>query len=61
MVDEIAPALREISLGIRSSGACLTELDLSDNAFGPRGVVGVTDLLSSPTCFTLKVVFCFLI
>lgn len=55
MVDEIAPALRQISAGIMSSGARLTELDLSDNAFGPRGVVGVTDLLSSPACITLKV------
>ncbi|KAL5109600.1 Ran GTPase-activating protein 1 [Taenia crassiceps] len=55
MVDEIAPALKQISMGIISSGAHLTELDLSDNAFGPRGVVGVTDLLSSPVCFTLKV------
>ncbi|VDM32287.1 unnamed protein product [Hydatigera taeniaeformis] len=55
MVDEIAPALKQISVGIMSSGAHLTELDLSDNAFGPRGVVGVTDLLSSPACFTLKV------
>ncbi|VDD82260.1 unnamed protein product [Mesocestoides corti] len=55
MVDEIAPALTHISLGIMSSGAQLTELDLSDNAFGPRGVVGVTKLLSSPACFTLKI------
>ncbi|KAL5971757.1 Ran GTPase-activating protein 1 [Taenia solium] len=39
MVDEIAPALKQISVGIMSSGAHLTELDLSDNAFGPRGVV----------------------
>ncbi|CDI97239.1 ran GTPase activating protein 1 [Echinococcus multilocularis] len=54
MADEIAPALKQISVGIMSSGARLTELDLSDNAFGPRGVVGVTDLLSSPACFTLK-------
>lgn len=55
LVDEIAPALRHISKGILTSGARLTELDLSDNAFGPRGVVGVTDLISSPACFTLKV------
>ncbi len=55
MVDEIAPALKHISAGIMTSGAHLTELDLGDNAFGPRGVVGVTDLLSSPSCFTLQI------
>ncbi|VDL93942.1 unnamed protein product [Schistocephalus solidus] len=54
MVDEIAPALRHLSAGIISAGAQLTELDLSDNAFGPRGVVGVTELLSSPVCYTLR-------
>lgn len=57
--DEIGPALKFISVGIMASGAQLTELDLSDNAFGPRGVVGVTDLLSSPTCYTLKVILIF--
>ncbi|KAM7533599.1 hypothetical protein Aperf_G00000127711 [Anoplocephala perfoliata] len=55
LVDEIAPALIHISKGLTSSGARLTELDLSDNAFGPRGVVGVTELLCSPACSTLKV------
>ncbi|VDN96624.1 unnamed protein product [Rodentolepis nana] len=55
LVDEIAPALMHFSKGIMTSGARLTELDLSDNAFGPRGVVGVTELLSSPACFTLKI------
>lgn len=55
LVDEIAPALRHVSKGIMISGARLVEIDLSDNAFGPRGVVGVTELLSSPACFTLKV------
>ncbi|CAH8458175.1 unnamed protein product [Heterobilharzia americana] len=33
----------------------LNELDLSDNAFGPNGVIGVTDLLASNTCHTLKI------
>ncbi|KAM3188522.1 hypothetical protein ACTXT7_000076 [Hymenolepis weldensis] len=55
LVDEIAPALRHVSKGIMISGARLVEIDLSDNAFGPRGVVGVTELLSSPACFTLKI------
>lgn len=37
-----------------ASGACLVELDLSDNAFGPNGVVGVVDLIASPACATLQ-------
>ncbi|KAA3672093.1 Ran GTPase-activating protein 1, partial [Paragonimus westermani] len=52
---EIAPALRHLSTGIMASGSQLVELDLSDNAFGPNGVVGIVELLSSPSCFTLKV------
>ena len=35
--------------------AHLTELDLSDNAFGPDGVKALTSLLTSPACFSLKV------
>ena len=35
--------------------ACLTELDLSDNAFGPVGVEALVGFLTSPSCFTLKV------
>lgn len=38
-----------------SSGARLTELDLSDNAFGPDGVKGIEQLLKSPSCHTLRV------
>lgn len=38
-----------------ASGARLVELDLSDNAFGPNGVVGVIDLLASQACFSLQV------
>ncbi|CAL8072206.1 unnamed protein product [Calicophoron daubneyi] len=52
---EIAPALRHLSAGIVTSGAHLVELDLSDNAFGPNGVVGVVDLLASPACFSLEI------
>lgn len=37
------------------SGAMLTELDLSDNAFGPVGAEALVPLLSSPCCFSLKV------
>lgn len=36
------------------AGARLTELDLSDNAFGPDGVKGIEQLLKSPTCHTLR-------
>lgn len=37
-----------------SAGARLTELDLSDNAFGPDGVKGIEQLLRSPSCYTLR-------
>ena len=42
--------------GVMQSGAQLVELDLSDNAFGPNGLVGVVELLKSPACFELKVI-----
>ena len=38
-----------------TSNAKLTELDLSDNAFGPNGIKGAVNLLSSPACFSLKI------
>lgn len=41
--------------GVMKAEAHLTELDLSDNAFGPDGVKAVTALLTSPSCFSLKV------
>ena len=34
--------------------ACLVELDLSDNAFGPNGMIGLTDFLKSSSCYTLR-------
>lgn len=37
-----------------SAGARLTELDLSDNAFGPDGVKGIEQLLKSPSCHSLR-------
>lgn len=37
-----------------TAGARLTELDLSDNAFGPDGVKGIEQLLKSPSCHTLR-------
>lgn len=41
--------------GVMTSNAKLTELDLSDNAFGPNGIKGAVNLLSSPACFSLKI------
>ncbi|KAH8849192.1 Ran GTPase-activating protein [Schistosoma japonicum] len=52
---EIAPALKHLSTGLIASKSQITELDLSDNAFGPNGVVGITDLLASHTCHTLEI------
>ena len=36
------------------AGCQLVELDLSDNAFGPNGIVGLVDLLKSSNCFSLQ-------
>lgn len=35
--------------------AHLTELDLSDNAFGPTGVEPIIPLLTSPSFYSIKV------
>uniref|UniRef100_A0AAX7UDC7 Ran GTPase-activating protein 1 n=1 Tax=Astatotilapia calliptera TaxID=8154 RepID=A0AAX7UDC7_ASTCA len=51
---EIPPALRSMGSAILSAGARLTELDLSDNAFGPDGVKGIEQLLKSPSCHTMR-------
>ncbi|XP_042323025.1 ran GTPase-activating protein 1 [Sceloporus undulatus] len=51
---EIPPALISLGDALISAGCQLTELDLSDNAFGPDGVRGFEALLNSPTCFTLQ-------
>ncbi|KAM4715076.1 ran GTPase-activating protein 1b [Anableps anableps] len=51
---EIPTALTSLSGGLMSAGARLTELDLSDNAFGPDGVKGIEQLLKSPSCHTLR-------
>ncbi|KAG7275506.1 hypothetical protein CRUP_032549, partial [Coryphaenoides rupestris] len=52
---EIPTALRSLGSAIMSAGARLSELDLSDNAFGPDGVKGIEQLLKSPSCHSLKV------
>ncbi|XP_014330164.1 ran GTPase-activating protein 1-like [Xiphophorus maculatus] len=51
---EIPTALMCLSGALMSAGARLTELDLSDNAFGPDGVKGIEQLLKSPSCHTLR-------
>ena len=38
-----------------SARAQLVELDLSDNAFGPAGIQAIFQLLTSPVCFSLRV------
>lgn len=46
-----------MSLGdaLIKAGAKLTELDLSDNAFGPDGVKSIKKLLMSPVCYSLEI------
>ncbi|XP_072338074.1 ran GTPase-activating protein 1-like [Scyliorhinus torazame] len=51
---EIPPALKSLGEAIILSGAELTELDWSDNAFGPDGIQSCKDLLRNKSCFTLK-------
>ncbi|XP_062382472.1 ran GTPase-activating protein 1b [Sardina pilchardus] len=51
---EIPAALKSLGSALIKSGARLTELDLSDNAFGPDGVKGIETLLKSPACHTLR-------
>uniref|UniRef100_A0A8C2AVV9 Ran GTPase-activating protein 1 n=1 Tax=Cyprinus carpio TaxID=7962 RepID=A0A8C2AVV9_CYPCA len=50
---EIPPALKSLGCSLMTSGARLTHLDLSDNAFGPDGVKGIESLLKSSACYTL--------
>uniref|UniRef100_A0A1E1X9W8 Putative ran gtpase-activating protein n=1 Tax=Amblyomma aureolatum TaxID=187763 RepID=A0A1E1X9W8_9ACAR len=52
---EVPDAVRFLSAGVLLSKAMLTELDLSDNAFGPVGAEALVVLLSSPCCFQLEV------
>lgn len=51
---EIPIALKSLGSALMSAGTRLTELDLSDNAFGPDGVKGIEQLLKSPCCHTLR-------
>ncbi|KAK3795101.1 hypothetical protein RRG08_028303 [Elysia crispata] len=51
---EIPQALKFLGAAIISANCNLVELDLSDNAFGPNGVVGLVDLLKSSSCYSLQ-------
>ncbi|XP_032869388.1 ran GTPase-activating protein 1 [Amblyraja radiata] len=51
---EIPPALISLGNAVMSAGAQLTQLDLSDNAFGPDGVRSIETLLKSKACYTLQ-------
>lgn len=52
---EIPKALEYLGTALCKAGARLTELDLSDNAFGPVGVEGLAAFLTSSSCSTLRV------
>ncbi|KAH6936341.1 hypothetical protein HPB50_016202 [Hyalomma asiaticum] len=52
---EIPDAVRFLSSGMLLAQAKLTELDLSDNAFGPIGAGALLPLLSSSVCFQLEI------
>lgn len=52
---EIPEALKSLGKGMITAGAQLTILDCSDNALGPNGMVGLVDLIKSPTCYSLQV------
>ena len=55
MMREISAPQTALGDAIITSQAQLVELDLSDNAFGPRGPEALTTLLTSPSCYSLKV------
>ncbi|KAH9489033.1 Ran GTPase-activating protein 1 [Bulinus truncatus] len=51
---EIPVALKHLGAAIINANCHLVEIDLSDNAFGPNGVVGLIDLLKSESCYSLQ-------
>ncbi|XP_062918777.1 ran GTPase-activating protein 1b isoform X2 [Mobula hypostoma] len=51
---EIPLALKSLGNALMNAGAQLTQLDLSDNAFGPDGVKSIETLLKSKVCYTLQ-------
>ncbi|WKY02698.1 hypothetical protein Q1695_016173 [Nippostrongylus brasiliensis] len=53
--NEIPPILESLCSAMISSNCHITELDLSDNAFGPIGAEGIQEFLTSPAAFSLEV------
>ncbi|KAG5306293.1 RAGP1 protein, partial [Acromyrmex insinuator] len=51
---EIPKALEYLGTALCTASSQLTELDLSDNAFGPIGIEGLANLLASSPCYTLQ-------
>ncbi|XP_053994785.1 ran GTPase-activating protein 1 [Hylaeus anthracinus] len=52
---EIPKSIEYLGNALCSAGTRLVELDLSDNAFGPIGVEGLANFLTSSSCYTLRV------
>ncbi|PBC32845.1 ran GTPase-activating protein 1 isoform X1 [Apis cerana] len=52
---EIPKALEYLGSALCTAGTHLFELDLSDNAFGPIGIEGLANFLTSSSCYTLRV------
>jgi len=44
--------------GVDLAGARLQYLDLSDNAIGPLGMVGLAPFFQSPSSFSIKTLIC---
>ncbi|VDO28536.1 unnamed protein product [Haemonchus placei] len=53
--NEIPPILRSLCSAMIATNCHITELDLSDNAFGPIGAEGIQEFLVSPAAFSLEV------
>lgn len=51
---EIPIVLEHLSSGLLAANVHLSELDLSNNAFGPIGMEGLVKLLNSPVCYELQ-------
>jgi Ran GTPase-activating protein 1 len=51
---EIPIVLEHLSAGLLTANVRLSELDLSNNAFGPIGMDGLVKLLNSPVCYELQ-------
>lgn len=52
---EIPIVLEHLSAGLLKANVRLSELDLSNNAFGPIGMQGLVKLLNSPVCYELQI------